>query len=60
MLLIAGIVILTYGVYTLFQPETQVSVGDLDLVKAQDNTGSYVTIAIGIIAIGLSLFMNKK
>lgn len=60
MLLIAGIVILAYGVYTLFQPETQVSVGSLDLVKAQDNTGSYITIAIGIIAIGLSLFMNKK
>ncbi|RSC95583.1 hypothetical protein [Tenacibaculum singaporense] len=59
MLLIAGIVILAYGVYTLFQPETQVSVGSLDLVK-QDNTGSYITIAMGIIAIGLSLFMNKK
>ncbi len=60
MLLITGIVILAYGVYTLFQPETQVSIGDLDLVKAQDNTGSYITIVIGITAIALSLFRGKK
>jgi len=60
MLLIIGIVILAYGAYTLFQPETQVSIGNLDLVKTQDNTGSYITIVIGIIAIALSLFMAKK
>ena len=60
MLLITGIVILAYGVYTLFLPETQISVDNLDLVKAQDNTGSYITIVIGIAAIALSLFMDKK
>ncbi|MGG8495353.1 hypothetical protein ACQY1Q_02970 [Tenacibaculum sp. TC6] len=59
-LLIAGIIILAYGVYTLIQPETQVSIGDVDLVKAQDNTNSYITIAIGIIAIAVSSFVGKK
>lgn len=58
--LIAGIVILAYGVYTLVQPETQVSVGDVDLIKVQDNTGSYITIVIGIAAIAFSSFFGKK
>lgn len=58
--LIAGIVILAYGVYTLVQPETQVSVGDVDLIKVQDNTNSYITIAVGVIAIALSSFAGKK
>lgn len=59
-LLIAGIVILGYGIFTLIQPETQVSIGDLDLVKAQDNTNSYITMGIGIVAILLSSFAGKK
>ncbi|WP_435253749.1 hypothetical protein [Tenacibaculum sp. A30] len=58
--LIAGIVILAYGVYTLVQPETQVSIGDVDLIKVQDNTNSYITIAVGVIAIALSSFAGKK
>ncbi|CAM1345963.1 hypothetical protein [Tenacibaculum crassostreae] len=59
-LLVAGIVILGYGIYTLIQPEAQVSIGDVDLVKAQDNTNSYITMAIGIVAIALSSFASKK
>lgn len=59
-LLVAGIVILGYGIYTLIQPEAQVSIGDVDLVKAQDNTNSYITMAIGIVAIALSSFAGKK
>lgn len=58
--LIAGIVILAYGVYTLIQPETQLSVGDVDLLKVQDNTGSYITIIFGIVAIAFSSFWGKK
>lgn len=58
--LVAGIVILGYGIYTLIQPEAQVSIGDVALVKAQDNTNSYITMAIGIVAIALSSFAGKK
>ncbi|MEQ3498825.1 hypothetical protein ABMY20_03590 [Tenacibaculum sp. SSH1-16] len=59
-LLIAGIVILVYGIYTLIQPETQISIGDIDLVKAQNNTNSYLSITIGIVAIVISSFAGKK
>ncbi|MCG7500438.1 hypothetical protein MHM83_00985 [Tenacibaculum sp. Mcav3-52] len=59
-LLIAGIVILVYGIYTLIQPETQTSIGDIDLVKAQNNTNSYLSITIGIVAIVISSFAGKK
>ncbi|MEE4001762.1 hypothetical protein V1T75_15565 [Tenacibaculum sp. FZY0031] len=58
--LISGIVILAYGVYTLFKPETQISIGDVDLVEAQDNTNSYITIAVGVVVIALSSLMGKK
>ncbi|MEE9408838.1 MAG: hypothetical protein V3V28_12275 [Polaribacter sp.] len=59
-LLVAGIIILGYGIYTMIQPEAQVSIGDIALVKAQDNTNSYITMAIGIAAIALSLLKGKK
>ncbi len=59
-LLIAGIVLLAYGIYTMIQPETQVSIGDVDLVKTQDNTNSYITIALGIVAVALSLVKGKN
>lgn len=44
----------------MIQPETQVSIGDLDLVEAQDNTSSYITIAIGIVALAVGLISGKK
>ena len=59
-LLIAGIVLIAYGVYTMIQPEAQVSIGDVDLVKAQDNTNSYITIALGIVAVALGLVKGKS
>ncbi|WP_343328508.1 hypothetical protein [Polaribacter staleyi] len=58
-LLSAGVVLLVYGIYTMVQPETEISIGDLDLVKAQDNTNSYITIALGIVAVALSLIKGK-
>lgn len=59
-LLIAGIVLLTYGIYTMVIPETQVSIGDVDLIEAQDNTNAYITIGLGIVAVVLSLVKGKK
>ena len=44
----------------MIQPETQVSIGDLDLVEAQDNTSSYITIAIGVVALAVGLISGKK
>ncbi|WP_299064507.1 hypothetical protein [uncultured Polaribacter sp.] len=59
-LLIVGLILTIYGIYTMIQPETQVSIGDLDLVEAQDNTGSYITIVIGVIALAAGLISGKK
>ena len=59
-LLVAGIILLAYGIYTMVIPETQVSIGNVDLIKAQDNTNAYVTIALGIIAVVLSLVKGKN
>ena len=58
-LLIVGIVLIGYGIYTLVTPEASVSVGGLS-VEAQDNKESYITIALGIAAVGLSLLAGKK
>lgn len=59
-LLIAGVILVAYGIYTMIQPETQVSIGDLDLLEAQDNTNSYITIAIGVVALALGLIKGKS
>ncbi|AOW17990.1 hypothetical protein LPB03_11225 [Polaribacter vadi] len=59
-LLIVGVILLAYGVYVMVVPETQVSIGDLDLIEAQDNTNAYITIGLGIAAIALSLIKGKS
>ncbi|NVK51906.1 MAG: hypothetical protein HWD85_03150 [Flavobacteriaceae bacterium] len=58
-LLIIGLILVGYGIYILIEPETQISIGDVDLVKAQDNTNSYITIVIGIVAIALASVRGK-
>ena len=59
-LVIVGIILITYGIYTMIIPETQVSIGDLDLIESQNNTSSYVTIGLGILAIAIALIKAKK
>jgi hypothetical protein len=59
-LLIVGIILLAYGIYTMVIPETQLSIGDLDLLEVQDNTNAYITIGLGILAVALSLIKEKS
>ena len=59
-LLVVGVILVGYGIYTMIQPEAQVSIGDVDLLTTQDNTSSYITIALGIIAIAISLVKGKN
>ncbi|WP_445748244.1 hypothetical protein [Polaribacter sp.] len=59
-LLIIGIALTAYGIYTMVVPETQISIGDLNLIEVQDNTNSYITIALGLVAIGISLIKGEK
>ena len=58
-LLVVGVILVGYGIYTLVAPEAAVSVGGLR-VEAQDNTNSYITIALGIVAIALNFLGGKK
>jgi membrane-bound ClpP family serine protease len=59
-LLVVGIILLAYGFYTMVVPETKVAVGDVSLVEAQDNTNAYIAIALGILAVVLSLIKGSK
>ncbi len=58
-LLVVGVVLVGYGIYTLVAPEAAVSIGGLS-VEAQDNTNSYITIALGLVAIALNFLGGKK
>ncbi|WP_034043376.1 hypothetical protein [Wocania ichthyoenteri] len=58
-LLVVGVVLVGYGIYTLVAPEAAVSVGGFS-VEAQDNTNSYITIALGLVAIALNFLGGKK
>ena len=59
-LIIVGVVLLGYGIYTMIIPETQISIGDLDLVEKQDNTNAYITIGLGLVALLISFFAVKN
>ncbi|HLV14402.1 MAG TPA: hypothetical protein VKY41_04420 [Xanthomarina sp.] len=58
-LMIVGVVLLVYGIYTLIAPEASVSVGELS-IEAQDNTDSYITIGLGLAALVLGYLGGKK
>lgn len=58
-LLVIGVVLVGYGVYTLIAPEASVSIGPLSM-EAQDNTNSYITLAIGVVAIIGGAFASNK
>lgn len=57
-LLVVGIILIGYGIFTLIQPEASVELGGLS-VEAQDNTNSYITIAFGLVSAALGLLGKK-
>lgn len=59
-LIIVGVGLLAYGIYTMIIPETQISIGDLDIIEEQDNTNAYITIGLGLVALLISFFGGKK
>lgn len=58
-LLVVGVVLVIYGIYTLIAPEASVGIGDLS-IEAQDNNNSYITIGLGLVAVVLSFLGGKK
>lgn len=59
LLLIVGIALLGYGIYTLIAPEASVGIGDLS-IEAQDNTNAYITMGFGLVALLLGFLGGKK
>lgn len=58
-LMVVGVVLVGYGIYTMIAPEAAVSIGPLD-VEAQDNKNSYITIGLGIAALAIGFLGGKK
>jgi uncharacterized membrane protein HdeD (DUF308 family) len=58
-LLLVGVILLIYGIYTLIMPEASLDLGILK-VEEQDNTNAYITIALGIISLGVSYIGGRK
>lgn len=59
-LMIIGVCLIGYGVYTSVVPETILSIGSLD-VKAKDNSNdSYITIGLGLATLIISFVRARK
>ena len=58
-LLIAGIVLIGYGIYTIIVPEASFSFGPLN-AEVQDNNNAYISIGLGVVALLVGLVAGKK
>ncbi len=58
-LLVVGVILVGYGIYTLIAPEASMDLGVVE-AEVQDNNDSYITIALGLVAIVLSRVGGKK
>ena len=58
-LLVVGVILLGYGIYTMIAPEASVDLGVIK-AEAQDNTNSYITIGLGILALLVGMLGGKK
>ena len=58
-LLLVGVLLIGYGVYTLITPEASVDLGIVE-AEVQDNNNSYITIGLGIASVVLALLGNRK
>ena len=60
-LLIVGVILVGYGLYTAFAPETIIDAGPLQVQsKSGLTTQSVITIALGVVALLAAVFSKKK
>lgn len=59
-LLILGIFLIGYGLYTLITPEVSLQAGPLKVEAQGDNTQSYAMIGLGILALIGGVAFNKR
>jgi hypothetical protein len=58
-LLVVGVFLIGYGLYTMITPEATVDLGIVE-AEIQDNNNAYVNIGFGIAAIVLSLLASRR
>jgi hypothetical protein len=58
-LLLVGIILIGYGIYTMITPEASVDLGIVE-TEVQDNNNAYITIGLGIASVVLSLLASRK
>jgi hypothetical protein len=58
-LLLVGIILIGYGIYTMITPEATVDLGIVE-TEVQDNNNAYITIGLGIASVVLSLLAGRK
>lgn len=59
-LLIVGVLLVGYGLYTLFTPEVIMQAGPLKVEAQGDKTQSYAMIGLGILALIGGIAFRKK
>ena len=59
-LLILGILLIGYGLYTLITPEVSLQAGPLKVEAQGDNTQSYAMVGLGILALIGGVAFNKR
>lgn len=59
-LLVLGIVLVVYGLYTLITPEVSLQAGPLKVEAQGDNTQAYAMIGLGILALIGGVAFNKR
>jgi hypothetical protein len=59
-LLIAGVVLIGYGLYTAITPEVSLDAGPLQVQAQGDNTQSYAMIGLGILALIGCIAFRKR
>ena len=59
-LLIAGVVLIGYGLYTAITPEVSLDAGPLQVQPQGDNTQSYAMIGLGILALIGGIAFRKR
>lgn len=58
-LIIAGIILIGYGIYKIISPEATVDIGIAEF-NSQNNNNAYITLGIGIATLIVSFFIKKQ
>lgn len=58
-LLVVGVLLIVYGLYTMITPEASVDLGIIE-AEIQDNNNAYVTIGFGLASIFLALLASRR